>query len=176
LARAKNVKNRRPHKLVLEGELAEIIKRRKAGREYKAPSGPGTSMYVFHRNGKRISDPRRAWARACYDAGLPCEIVYKKDFKGKPVLHKRGPHKGEPVIEKILSKMIFHDLRRSGVRNMVRGGVHETVAMAISGHRTRSIFDRYNITSDDDLRQAVKQTLEYVKAQPAERKVVAFRK
>jgi hypothetical protein len=111
LARAKNVKNRRPHKLVLEGELAEIIKRRKAGREYKAPSGPGTSMYVFHRNGKRISDPRRAWARACYDAGLPCEIVYKKDFKGKPVLHKRGPHKGEPVIEKILSKMIFHDLR-----------------------------------------------------------------
>jgi hypothetical protein len=162
--------------MVSNGVFPAMLERRKAAREYKAPSGPGTSKYVFHRNGKRISDPRRAWARACYDAGLPCEVIYKKNFKGKPVLHKRGPQKGEPVIEKILSTMFFHDLRRSGVRNMVRSGVRETVAMAISGHRTRSIFDRYNITSDDDLRQAVKQTLEYVKAQPAARKVVAFRK
>jgi len=93
VARAKNVKNRRAHRLVLEGELAEIIERRWEAREYKAPSGPGTSKYVFHRNGKRISDPRRAWARACYDVGLPCEVVYKKDLWGKPVLHKRGPEK-----------------------------------------------------------------------------------
>jgi len=42
--------------------------------------------------------------------------------------------------------------------NMVRAGVREGVAMAISGYRTRAIFDRYNRTSDDDLREAVKQT------------------
>ena len=48
--------------------------------------------------------------------------------------------------------------------------------MSISGHRTRAIFDRYNITSDDDLRQAVKQTAEHLAAQPTERKVVPIRK
>jgi len=50
---------------------------------------------------------------------------------------------------------LFYDLRRSGVRDMIRAGVSQSVAMSISGHRTDAMFRRYNITSDADQRAAL---------------------
>jgi integrase len=82
---------------------------------------------------------RTAWENACARLGLG-EITLSRD-----AARQRRRYRG----------LLVHDLRRSGVRNLIRDDVTETVAMKISGHKTRHIFERYNITDTADIRAAI---------------------
>lgn len=89
------------------------------------------SLYVFHDHGLPL-DPKTLLERLKRACGLA----------GRPV-------------------QLVHNLRRSGVRNLVRAGVSETIAMSISGHRDRKVFQRYNITSTEDQRAALQGVAAY---------------
>jgi integrase len=84
--------------------------------------------YVFTRpDGKPVKQFRATWNTVCTRAAVQVA----------------GKH------------LLFHDLRRSGVRNLRRLHIPESVAMRISGHKTRSVFERYNIVDENDLKAAV---------------------
>lgn len=92
---------------------------------------------------------------ACIVDKQPDDYVFTRK-KNKPVKGFRRIWK--TVCEEAgRPDLLFHDLRRSGVRNLIRAGVYQSVAMKISGHRTNSVFERYNIIDEADLAEAARK-------------------
>jgi integrase len=153
--RAENSKNREARSVVIAGELVGLIERR---QQVRLANGVLTNL-VFHRDGAPIAEFRKSWAAACVAAGAGKMVCSKCQSEGTvrkcPRCKTRTEYSGK----------IFHDLRRTAVRNMVRSGVPQSVAMKISGHKTASMFRRYDIASEADLREAFESVQRYHEAQ-----------
>jgi integrase len=122
----RETKTGRPRTIHLDEELVSMLR----ASRLATPAG---CEHVFHNRGRAIRDFRAAWDRACKTIG---RAGY------------RSPR------EERERKLTFHDLRRTAIRNMIRAGVSQTVAMSRSGHRTAAVFARYDIVSDEDDRAA----------------------
>jgi len=130
--KAQDTKTDTPRVLYLTGDLLRVLEAWKQRCEAKWSICP----WICHRGGVRLQSLKHSWRQACERVGL-----------GQMV-------KDAEKDRKVWQGKIPHDFRRTAIRNMVRAGVPEKVAMGISGHKTRSVFDRYNIVNEADLKAA----------------------
>ena len=135
----------------LTTDLRTLLEKRDAIRQRRAKKTKVVTLakkqmeFVFTRkNGAQIQSFRKWWWRACRAAGIQDRVVVTEHPDGTRTTRR-------------LPGRIFHDLRRTAVRNLVRAGVTERVAMTLSGHKTRSVFERYNIVSGSDLLDAARK-------------------
>jgi len=129
-------------------DLSQGLARLEAGT---TKNGEGRTLYM---------EPEllRAMKELHRKRSFGCPFVFHVD--GEPIKDFRKAW--DTACDKAsIPGMLFHDLRRTAVRNMVRAGIPERIAMSVSGHKTRAVFDRYDIVSPDDLIKAAAKRQEY---------------
>lgn len=146
-------KSNEPHKIPIKGPLVAIIERRRAARPFRWGGVTQLADYIFHRgDGLPILEFRKSWQTAAISADLGAMICPKCEAQGP----KKYCRKCRVDTNYVGSH--FHDLRRTAARDLVRlPGVSQKMARAITGHKTDSMFDRYNIVSTEDTSQALEK-------------------
>lgn len=101
-----------------------------------------------------VLEARRAKMDALKQEGIICPWVFHRE--GAPIRYFTRAWKTACRLAGVPGR-IPHDFRRTAVRNLVRAGIPESVAMQMTGHKTRSVFERYNITDEGDLFDAARK-------------------
>ncbi len=91
------------------------------------------------------------YLQVCVEGKKPDDAVFTWE-DGSPVLDFRGSW--AKMTKAAGVSVLLHDFRRSAARNLIRSGVSQDVAKRITGHKTSSMFSRYNITAEGDLADA----------------------
>ncbi len=106
---------------------------------------------------------------------MDCSLIFHRAVDGKrgrqPMRNFDKAWKGALRAASLPEGRLFHDLRRSAVRNLIRAGVDEATAMKVSGHKTRSMLLRYNIITGEETALALARTDAYLALQPMQRNV-----
>lgn len=103
----------------------------------------------------------RAWLDMAFSTREGCPNVIS--WKGEGIREIKTAWNKARIRAK-LPELLVHDLRRTAVRNMIRAGIPEKQAMRISGHKSRSMFDRYDITDERDIQIAGQKLAQYLEA------------
>ena len=93
--------------------------------------------------------------KACIMSKQADDFVFTRE-DGKKITDVRGTW-AKVTIAVGRPDVLVHDLRRSAIWRMIRRGIAQTTAMKISGHRTESVFRRYAIVGEEDLRDAARK-------------------
>jgi integrase len=154
-------KNDQPRIVPLTGELSAILEMQLDRHKLECPHCP----FLFFYRGRKVGVFRKVWRNTCVRLGLGRFVCV---HFGNPTVEtkKSAPcAKLGKQYKRRYEGLLFHDLRRTGVRNLVRAGVPERVAMDVSGHKTRAVFDRYNIVNERDLKDAALKLSQYLAAE-----------
>ncbi|HVO13319.1 MAG TPA: site-specific integrase [Vicinamibacteria bacterium] len=108
---------------------------------------------------------------------LDCPFIFHRTSKGRvgvPIKALDKAWRSALVAAKLPAGLLFHDLRRSAVRNLIRAGVDQQTAMLVSGHKTATMFRRYNILTAEQTAAALVQVDTWRETQPQARNVAEF--